>query len=1778
MVLSKDKLWETGHDETVEVNQRALIDKVLARYSGEFTVFRELLQNSDDAQSEAVEIRFETQAYIDRKSGADNSIDIPDSSSSHLPDLRTALVHQWIFKNNGNIFRDEDWNRLKKIAEGNPDEDKIGAFGVGFYSLFSVTEEPFVTSGNQWMGFHWKDKKDQLFARRGELPESDEDPASRESTSFTMALREPAPIPIAFDFTRFLASSLTFMGHLREVCVYFDDKRLVKLNKAPGMPQSLGIPKGLKSRSPSGIMTVENVQITPLFIQAQVMKWIYTSGTGKKRQSPPKPVKAPATGGSGFFSSLFNTLSGTSTPQHTTSPLPPVEKPIDHLAISETSVLLSIYSASIQVRLDKKLSSELQRSTKKNPPTKMKFELIYTAKDEYDSSLEEEAKQPEATGSIFQGLRADLDGLGAARVFIGHSTAQSTGIGGHISARFIPTVERESIDFMDRHVAVWNKELLFMGGFLSRAAYEFELMAVQKLRTSSKLESPSEDHEVQVRATNQVLHALKFFMFYASTPSPDVSTLMESAFFECSTDGRFPIISSKGVRDVGTVRLPDPTFSAFLKELPTLPDSVVTGAPLMVSSLKSRGLIKEINFQDVLRELQSRPLAEEEFVACLNWWTTIYQEGDRVRLVPIRTQLISSVILTYETDKGDQKVIPLASIKSFVSPKSPCAHIPLDGPLPEYLLPNSVSKLFKPEVLATCFPWTELTIVQWLSFICENGSLSVDHDINSSPPWAERVLALIIRVWPTITAEFKAEIVRMLRLKTCIPTSGGMVFPQQAYFPNVNIFGDLPVVTFISGMAIKGTTEKVLQDLGVRKHVELQIVFNRMIKTNEWTIADLTKYLVSVRGSLTAEEYQRLKATAAFPKENYDGSGDNGKRVRYMANQLYEPLDVFRALKLPIIDWGKQLKWKNSSEEGNKSSSHYPIFTAKFLFDLGLQRLPPLNKLIELCASEDSSIRPVALKYLIDNMETRYRDYDPLSYKTVRFIPALKGSEQCLGTIQEVFSVQWAAVGFLVLQPSYQAYASKLKIQDHPPVSQLMSLLQSKPPRTEPEARVLFRLLAERVNDFRNSDLHTLSTTAFVPIKGDKDAAGPLFHWLPPSQCYLGGEGCESFHSKLFVFIDFGTAANAFLTACGTRSQPSVEEVAKILLNSPREFYELAQGPANFLSELRNLAVNAKAISPGTILRMKRSPILLGLQRQSRRQVKASDDWDEDEWDVNYDLKKPNEIIVADDTHAYQAFGESLFTAPQEDIIEAFYCQLGSMKLSQVVKEEYQTTVELHDSKTASGIRALILERLPLFLHEHTHARTRVSFSWISANKNFVVKAFGKLGVVKRLNHGSLNISKKQDASAVARRIGSGPVELWIAENAQIDMYEVATSLNRLLFDSPKTNDALLFMTILSTDLRSLKRRGYNVDRILRQQKDARLAAESDRMAKEKEMATQLLPPALPPASTRPIAKDHQDSNSADQLDSKSPTSTNIAGHLQNFRRKIGSMASPSSAKPLQSTHGQPGTQATTKDVSQPGGPTAPTNNPDSSSEITPMSNICKSEVIECILGLTYLFKAKNIEMAVSSCRSESANLLTNRQQMQRVKESLNDGYCDISGRKGDLHHIGQMGPVKVYLSEVLIRGPIWYLTYYAEIPNYQAGVFMEEKRHSLARFVHIMKPLATIYDLPLTKLHIFYDLSGGIIAFNRNGSIFLNLRYFEEWHDTDVKNEKLQDAYISWYHLSTVPVYLFLRIYRYFTIAHEIAHNLVQPHNSEHEFYFSAICERYITQLAQQLQSAIAS
>jgi hypothetical protein len=67
----------------------------------------------------------------------------------------------------------------------------------------------------------------------------------------------------------------------------------------------------------------------------------------------------------------------------------------------------------------------------------------------------------------------------------------------------------------------------------------------------------------------------------------------------------------------------------------------------------------------------------------------------------------------------------------------------------------------------------------------------------------------------------------ILAEKSCIPTSSGLQKPELSYFSSANIFNDLPVVTFTSGGVLKGNMERLLSFIGVRKHVDLQVVFDR---------------------------------------------------------------------------------------------------------------------------------------------------------------------------------------------------------------------------------------------------------------------------------------------------------------------------------------------------------------------------------------------------------------------------------------------------------------------------------------------------------------------------------------------------------------------------------------------------------------------------------------------------------------------------------------------------------------------------------------------------------------------------------------------------------------------------------------------------------------------------------------------------------------------------------------------------------------------------------------
>lgn len=94
----------------------------------------------------------------------------------------------------------------------------------------------------------------------------------------------------------------------------------------------------------------------------------------------------------------------------------------------------------------------------------------------------------------------------------------------------------------------------------------------------------------------------------------------------------------------------------------------------------------------------------------------------------------------------------------------------------------------------------------------------------------------------------------------------------------------------------------------------------------------------------------------------------------------------------------------------------------------------------------------------------------------------------------------------------------------------------------------------------------------------------------------------------------------------------------------------------SFLTELRNLAVNRRLLSHALMAKMRTSPILLGIRRRKSSKSSVSTEKekepDEDGWEFQHNLLRARDIVIADDTNAYQLFGDSIFTAPQEDLLE----------------------------------------------------------------------------------------------------------------------------------------------------------------------------------------------------------------------------------------------------------------------------------------------------------------------------------------------------------------------------------------------------------------------------------------------------------------------------------------------------------------------------------------------
>ncbi|KAF9167525.1 hypothetical protein DFQ26_004297 [Actinomortierella ambigua] len=1779
--LRSQVLSTTGAEERVEVNQRHLIDKILARYSAEFVVYRELMQNSDDAAAKSVQIVFETASPN------------PQETAPNL----TAKITRVTFKNNGFHFRPEDWNRLKKIAEGNPDESKIGAFGVGFYSLFSICEEPFVMSGGECMAFYWRN--DQLYAKRAAVPK-DETNSTDEWTQFLLDLREPMDMVNMDEFGAFLARSIGFTGNLREISVYLNHHRLLHIAKKMTDPEPLALPKSMFTTSPKSTFTMKSVEIRKVQLDASRMEVSWRGEVSTKT----------------------------------------------------ASIFLRTASGHLDVKVTKQFAAEMERTTKKYPPSKTLIQILYLGHDEKEASSESK--------SIFKDLIPFPD---QGRIFIGFPTHQTTGFTSHVAGRFIPTVERESIDFVDKCLQVWNHELLSMAALLSRVLYEDELAQIGSLYREMVLphlkDGQSLDEATSIARDwfeKRALHALQAFQVHPSTPSSLVGRYIEAYFFRMSRSS-ISILSTHGVMELDKVRIPDPAMATFMTTLPTIPTQIYNGNKKFIEKLESEGHVKQISFADVLSELEARTLSETQMVAMLRWWIDY-----RTKAQLTREQTESFFELAVVC--ADDVVKPLANMKWFLNPKV----IPAEMKSPPETMPYAITKHFtQPDLVRIAHWWQELALLEWTKFIVLNPDFEV------SPTFAETVLNIISRGWGTLAEPSQRATVALLSQRKCIPTKNGMKVPGEAYFKSVTLFPDLPVMIFT-----KQPSEKMLLAMGVRKSVELQMVFDRLVNAGSWDHMQLVKYLASVRDTLSAEEIRRLRATPIFPRQNKDLSPSPSSATigtpatstpqestpsapspppvptkRYPASQLYVPTEVLTELGLPVIEW--KGRWRASSDEG------------VILLKLGLMEHPPLDTLLRLTAeSPDKAIRAKALNYLLEHFKTHYAAaYRPSSI-TIPFLPTtnpdvLKIPEGCYS------NPACSVMGFAVLREDLRQHAPMFGVREGPPAALLMDRLTKNPPATKAEARLEFEYLSKVQGEFSGHYWSALRTLEFIPIldvavtKGadntqdkDKDKEKDIKHqdassskqkWVDPRSCYFDKKN-SGFHPDLLTLVDFGPTANLFLKACGVKDEPSPVELAQLVVRSPSEFLNRNGGVEKYKAVLRQIASHFHVIKQNKQLleEMKRSPFLLGERRihdedgtsadgstdSGNGDSAASDDSEYGQVVIHCKLAVARDIYLIDDPVPQRLFQP--LGAPMEAHLETFYEALGSTWISTQVRERYQPKGNITATNRSEGLQELIRERAPLLLtdlgHNSRQGGNAVSLEWFT--KKLKVRQIPEIQLLREFLP-TKQVKADPTTACVVQTQTNEPL-LLVTGRGELDYFDIADALTKVVLRRRTLQDNFWWANLLSSSLLSLKRKGLPVDRILNAKKAE--AARIEAMVKAEAAATQesrtraaeeaaaavgklgpqqtakflsqlkeMFPDCDPAYLAQELgkeSKDHVERVAARLLDSGYPRKADVVPSVPGSFP--GSIPTPLPTPPPkaesniattpaasggggggggwfnrlrnlgQQAIGRPLTPPTTSSSGQvadgnhsstSGPPAAPT-----PTQPQPSQEGLRAGQMDSIKAFSPNYHSNlksSLQQAVEKCRSNGQTEIKSDPTVSVVTEQMSNTYCDAKPGHS-LVFAGHAGELELYLDKSCDAD----------------SIMTRENLGSLNRFVRLLLVLAKVFNLSPKTMHVFFDPEGSSIAFNRGGSLFFNWRYYVAFSHDDIQLNKDKNAKkaagsgagADTAGLDSFPVDDAL-VYWFFTMAHELAHNFVGEHNSQHEFYFSSFCEQYLPALIQVMAAA---
>lgn len=973
----------SGGEERVEVNQRALIDKILARYASSGAVYRELLQNSNDAEATVAEVHFTTSASSAAATAGGGLL-----TDQAAADRGRETVRQVEYRNNGLPFRPQDWSRLKTVAEGNPDESKIGAFGVGAYAMFSICEEPLVLSGSQALMFVWRG--DALWTKT--IDNNERPRGEQKWTSFVMPSRDPYPLPDLVEFGEFLCASLTFTKCLGEIRVFVNNKKRMTIVKTQLQePTVVQIRKNSSWWKKDGAITASPTGLFTLKDENSLLESYYH-----------------------------------------------VQVELDGEVAAVTARYLS---AEAKTKIPASMVARMERVTKKKPPGTVTVQIFLNNQTVVDAS-----SQRNHSKGAHQIVRSFSPRMGEGRIFIGFRTSQTTGLGAHLAAPFVPTVEREAMDLQDQTLRVFNLELLEFSGILMRLTLEsgmsslgvaYEKGAEERERLETKLRKEAEEADKQKKKTvlpsgdkgagddmtengetdestsvasgaastlfgfakfmakgvkrtlvnvvsnvqelvddggelvhprdsrplcaeeHQAILLMQSFCPRQSTPDPLVGTALAQGFSSCLQDRSPPVLTRSGVVPGDQGRLPNKGMEAFIQE-------GVIRTIVYQNAEEYHNVIaqcRKLSIDDLTLRLSQEVLPQAKLVRLLKWWTKFTKINPNISSVR-GVDLKEKVRFTLDGTDEPEIVYNLKDFLFYLDGdriRTGGGYSIDDLPMPNSVVPKQVQDEVSLRVMsdASLNVWfSPLPVEIWIDFIANHPCMT------SGQPEFE---ILRSRVLATLGQEYNKRSVNdqrafgsfcyfVLKDKQCIPfdstepTAYSADIPSNLYLTSAELkafdsIGNFHKVS--QNLKHIGVTDDFLLALGVRKSVAIDFLFANL-DTLKWSNdpKPLVEYLRSA--TLTSSDVQKLRSTQYLPSEN------DVSRM-FAPSELYLPdpsLRIFPFLRL--------LQWPSDDDIIERSQN------GKFMVSLGMKVIPPLLQVLTYVSDQvaDDTLRRNCLEFV----------------------------------------------------------------------------------------------------------------------------------------------------------------------------------------------------------------------------------------------------------------------------------------------------------------------------------------------------------------------------------------------------------------------------------------------------------------------------------------------------------------------------------------------------------------------------------------------------------------------------------------------------------------------------------------------------------------------------------------------------------------------------------------------------------------------------------------------